>query len=73
MHHTTVNRNLHPKLETVTSYIERQNLTMRVSMRPYTRLTNSFSRKLENHAVATATHFMHYNLARIHRTVRMSP
>ena len=51
-----------------TSYIERQNLTMRMSMRRYT-----FSRKPENHAAATAIHFMHYNFARIHRTVRMSP
>ena len=56
-----------------TSYIERQNLTMRMSMRRYTRLTNGFSRKLENHAAATAIHFMHYNFARIHRTVRCSP
>ena len=56
-----------------TSYIERQNLTMRMSMRRYTRLTNGFSKKLENHAAATAIHFMYYNFARIHRTVRMSP
>ena len=52
-----------------TSYIERQNLTMRMSMRRYTRLTNGFSLKLENHAAATAIHFMHYNFARIHGTV----
>ena len=56
-----------------TSYIERQNLTMRMSMRRYTRLTNGFSKKLENHAAATAIHFMYYNFARIHRTIRMSP
>ena len=56
-----------------TSYIERQNLTMRMSMRRYTRLTNGFSKKLENHAAATAIHFLYYNFARIHRTIRMSP
>ena len=56
-----------------TSYIERQNLTMQMSMRRYTRLTNGFSKKLENHAAATAIHFMHYNFARIHRTIRCSP
>ena len=56
-----------------TSYIERQNLTMRMSMRRYTRLTNGFSKKLENHAAATAIHFMYYNFARIHRTIRMAP
>ena len=54
-------------------YIERQNLTMRMSMRRYTRLTNGFSKKLENHAAATAIHFSFYNFARIHRTIRMSP
>ena len=46
---------------------------MRMSMRRHTRLTNGFSRKPENHAAATAILFMHYNFARIHRTVRMSP
>ena len=56
-----------------TSYIERQNLTIRMSMRRYTRLTNGFSKKLENHAAATAIHFMYYNFARIHWTIRMSP
>ena len=46
---------------------------MRMSIRRYTRLTNAFSKKLENHAAATAIHFLYYNFARIHRTVRTSP
>jgi hypothetical protein len=53
-----------------TSYIERQNLTMRMDMRRFTRLTNAFSRKIENHAAAMALHFMFYNFARPHRTLR---
>jgi IS1 family transposase len=52
-----------------TSYVERQNLTMRMSMRRFTRLTNAFSKKLDNHMAAIALHFLHYNFARPHRTL----
>jgi IS1 family transposase len=56
-----------------TSYIERQNLTMRMGMRRFTRLTNAFSKKLENMACAVSIHYMHYNFARRHQTLRMPP
>jgi len=56
-----------------TSFIERQNLTMRMAMRRFTRLTNAFSKKLENLKAAVALHFAHYNFMQIHKTLRVTP
>ncbi len=56
-----------------TSYVERANLTMRMGMRRFTRLTNAFSKKVENHAAAVALHFMFYNFGRVHKTLRVTP
>ncbi len=56
-----------------TSYVERQNLTMRMHMRRFTRLTNGFNKKVENHLHALALHFMYYNFAKIHKTLRVTP
>lgn len=63
-----------PKPERIsTSYVERQNLTMRMQMRRFTRLTNAFSKKLSNLKAAVALHFAHYNFLRIHKTLRVTP
>jgi hypothetical protein len=56
-----------------TSYAERSNLSMRMGMRRFTRLTNAFSKKLENHCAAVALYVAHYNLVRTHRTLRVTP
>lgn len=56
-----------------TSYVERQNLSMRMGMRQFTRLTNAFSKKLANHMHALSIYFMHYNFVRIHQTLRVTP
>jgi superoxide dismutase len=52
---------------------ERQNLTMQMSVRRFTRLTNGFSKKIENHAHAIALHFLYYNFLRVHKTLRVTP
>ena len=68
----TVSGNPDPK-HVSTSYVERQNLNMRMGMRRFTRLTNGFSKKIENHAHAVALHFMYMNYVRIHQTLRVTP
>lgn len=61
------------KAHVSTSFVERQNLTMRMSMRRFTRLTNAFSKKVENLECAVALHFMYYNFGRVHKTLRVTP
>ena len=56
-----------------TSFVERQNLTMRMHMRRFTRLTNGFSKKIENHCHAIALHFVYYNFCKVHKTLRVTP
>ncbi len=69
---TKINGNPDPE-HVSTSYVERQNLTMRMSMRRFTRLTNAFSKKIENLEHAVALHFMYYNFCRVHQTLRVTP
>ncbi|MFY9580131.1 MAG: hypothetical protein WAQ33_12485 [Gaiellaceae bacterium] len=59
--------------EISTSYVERQNLTMRMGMRRFTRLTNGFSKKVENLAHAVSLHYLHYNFGRVHQTLKATP
>lgn len=59
--------------EVSTSHVERSNLTMRMNIRRFTRLTNAFSKKLENHMHAISLYFMHYNFCRVHKTLRVTP
>jgi hypothetical protein len=61
------------KRDISTSFVERQNLTLRMQMRRFTRLTNAISKKVENLGWAVALHFMYYNFCRVHQTLRVTP
>ena len=63
-----------PKREHIsTSHVERHNLTMRMTMRRFARLTNAFSKKIENHIAGLSLYFMYYNFCRVHQTLRVTP
>jgi len=61
------------KYDISTSHVECQNLIMRMSMKRFARLTNGFSKKIENHGYSVALHYMHYNFCRIHKSLRVTP
>jgi len=69
---TRIEGNPDPK-HVSTSFVERSNLTIRMHTRRFTRLTNAFSKKVENHAHAVALHMMYYNFVHVHQTLRMTP
>lgn len=69
---TRIEGNPDPK-HVSTSFAERSNLTMRMHMRRFTRLTNAFSKKVENHYHAVALHMMYYNFVRLHKTLKVTP
>lgn len=71
--HTEVIKGIPDPRHISTSYVERQNLTLRMHNRRYTRLTNAFSKKAENHVASVHLHYLHYNFCRVHQTLRTTP